>query len=101
MKMSKIQEICELEGLKTRSYSGRGMYGASCLGVDVSREKELIRALVEHVDDENREEVQEAIGLMTVDSMGRDIIVYFPGIKYVDELEPFEDEEGDGEEDAA
>jgi len=83
--MHAIQEIFEMEGFKTRSYSGRGMYGESCLGVEIGGDKELgriISALILGVEDCSRDAVAAAVKNLRTDSMGPGTVVYFPGVKY-------------------
>lgn len=69
-------------GLEARSYSGRGMYGAQCLGVDIGSWGEVMHitcALVAaNVDVEDIKELGER---MLYDNMGRGMIVYWPALK--------------------
>lgn len=58
-----IQKL-KAAGYEPRSYSGRGMYGRYCVGVTVSRS---------YVDD-----VKKLIRGASTDSMGMDVIVYWP-----------------------
>lgn len=70
-------------------YSGRGMYGTECFGIEVDRESDLYRlfAALGHISGENSvddEGWDEDCALDLArdaqsDSMGRQIIVYFPG----------------------
>jgi hypothetical protein len=87
-----------------RSYSGRCMYGRSCLGIDgdmsvimanlLSTAMELAANGQLHSFD--RAEISDAIGNMRTDSMGRGIIVYFPDIAFDASNESYgDDEEGD------
>lgn len=74
------------------SYSGRGMYGGSCFGVVLPAQREfsiLIFGLgyesrdLEDSDNSEHQQLAENLHRMArvaqTDSMGMDIIVYFPG----------------------
>lgn len=73
------------------SYSGRGMDNGSCFGIVVepSDERRVFVALgwacgfAEASDGDSYEEAmavwERLIGCASVDSMGREVIVYFPG----------------------
>lgn len=84
-------------------YSGRFMYGRTCLGVvmDWDEKERFLRNLheaivggeytddeLDELDDDEREEYNEAcaladrvVGKARTDSMGRSMIVYFPGVE--------------------
>lgn len=81
-----LQEILEGE-FEVRSYSGRGMYGRECLGVDVGRGElgELLAVVVENVEEDDRYEVAQVLRGMATDSMGLGMIVYFPGVPFFDD----------------
>ena len=86
-----VLAVCEDLGLEARSYSGRGMYGASCVGVDTcgggSHQivAKLIIALCEQGPDglEAAEHFTRDSAVVT-DSMGRGSIVYFPRLPWVE-----------------
>jgi hypothetical protein len=66
-------------------YSGRGMYGATCLGIVVPSRSDapkvvgyLAVALAEEDGD-----VDALLDEVATDSMGRDTIVYFRGVELV------------------
>lgn len=69
-----------------RSYSGRGMFGKTCLGVEAPNLEQffyvLVDCLVEMNDQRCRKDIAECISGIKTDSMGKDIIVYFPSIEY-------------------
>ncbi len=75
--------------LRPRAYSGRGMYGKSCVAV-VARGMTpfsigvlLARQLVET---EEVEELEELLGLdPSTDQLGHDTILYFPGVAWPDD----------------
>lgn len=90
--MSKIvqgftfQEILESCEYRTLSYSGRSMYGSSCLGVDLKQGQSPLVLFAEALEVCSKEEVslvEEALRKVQTDSMGQGSIVYFPGIDYV------------------
>ena len=95
-----LQELIEDLGYDTRSYSGRGMYGTTCLGVSLDKNDlqfmlELGHAMAEHnneIDTDTPEgaDEDELIRLpkrVSSDSMGLGSIVYFPNVEYKDEDE--------------
>lgn len=101
-----MQDLIETAGYETRSYSGRGMYGKSCLAVEVDKQlgsflADIIHELKNCVQaEEDNEEVpnlpefeaaEEAFRCMRSDSMGLGTVYYFPDVPYVSD-EP-EDEE--------
>jgi len=85
--------------IRVRSYSGRGMFGATCLGITTDQYtspsgviKDLIVAFVEQ-NHENKNFIQEFrqftdyLNDPRSDSMGRGTVTYFPDIDWVDEDE--------------
>jgi hypothetical protein len=94
-----LQTICEDVALHARSYSGRGMYGKSCLGIDVDRGglgpmiAKIMSALAGY-SEADRDTVCEAFRTeMAQDNMGLGMIYYFPSIPYTkDEEEGSEDD---------
>lgn len=83
--MHPLQQIFEDAGVHTRSYSGRAMYGSQCLAIVVADWRDVLYTIVEGVDDENRDALAEAVSKVKLDSMGREMVVYFPGIPFVDQ----------------
>jgi hypothetical protein len=61
-------------------YSGRGMYGKTCIAFTVKDIKELVRVLCA-VNAEDAELAGKLLAAFQTDSMGRDLIAYFPGIE--------------------
>jgi len=61
-------------------YSGRGMYGAKCLGFTVSSQAAAFRLMVGMTSVLGADEAARIAGRAATDSMGRDMIVYFPGV---------------------
>lgn len=82
-------------GRRPRSYSGRGMYGARCVGVTIERgeEMELGRDLADYELGEEGERLPRAC----TDSMGLDVILYWPAVEWTKACNPLaadpEDEE--------
>jgi|CXWL01.1.fsa_nt_gi hypothetical protein len=84
MTKSKLQAILESTVDGVRSYSGRAMYGRSCLGVETNDVGDLFAAVLEEVEgDDDTHEIQEAFRDMRTDAMGRGTIVYFPNVEFV------------------
>jgi hypothetical protein len=71
---------------KVRSYSGRGMYGANCIGIDMDDIGGVMRLAAALIDAGMDVEDVHVLGtLMKTDSMGRGIVVYWPRLKLSDE----------------
>lgn len=86
--------------LDVRSYSGRGMYGKSCLGIGTSDRfadgwNGLIAALIRSDDlsGDERRAIADAFDGLRQDSMGPGQIYYFPNIPYVEDSEENESSE--------
>ena len=95
--MSDIQKLAEDMNIETRSYSGRGMMGRTCLGIVVNDETELF-ALFYSLGAYN---MKMPFGPVRTDNMGFSTIYYWPLEEYVESEEDFdEDETGDGFDDA-
>lgn len=86
MNSQKIIDILEQYDIDVRTnYSGRGMYGAECVGF-VVREDTLLATVAEMVaeteDEDERQDFAKLFRRARTDSMGRDsVIVYFPSMK--------------------
>lgn len=120
--MNKLQEmLADTGNVRVRDYSGRGMYGKRCLAItgsngecqraiaDVvaSLMQEVFDAAMDAVDDTEvdqahdlNDETQELVCKLLnnrSDSMGLDVVMYWPDIEYVpsdrDEELDEEDEE--------
>lgn len=72
-----LWDACDEFGDGARRYSGRGMYGRECIGFTTGDpiNDAMKLALALHEIDEDVDMPRAA-----TDSMGRDTIVYFPGI---------------------
>lgn len=86
----------EASDVQLRSYSGRGMYGAECLAVTGATVGELMAAIIMQLVcfKGDHYEVAQAIEGLKTDSLGCDIVIYFPGVEYL----PEETEENETEE---
>lgn len=110
-----IMQACEDSGeVSYRSYSGRGMFGRNCVGISSSRQQcmaivnavnsamiqELFDAAVNSADNKDaaydlNDQVQKAIDQLLsfeTDSMGYDIIMYWPEMEFVAEDNTVTDE---------
>ena len=102
-----LESLHDPDNFRVRSYSGRNMYGADCVGVTCESEiqvaAEVIGALVNDLSDDDSERADEVVFINWVlnvlhnwthtDSMGRDhIIVYWPRIN-ASLLTPRQDED--------
>lgn len=103
LKLIKMDESGEL---KVRSYSGRGMMGQECIGLD-GRVSDIITNLValalEQSENLTQDERDDIVMLLSrgcsTDSMGLGSIVYFPGCKVSRaEMNEYLDNEEFGEE---
>lgn len=75
-------------GYEPRSYSGRGMYGRSCVGVTVDRGTSAFNLAAEIIaSSADPVEMADSLCKLNVsqDSMGLDSIIYFPNVPWVEE----------------
>jgi hypothetical protein len=80
-------------GFPPRSYSGREMYGKKCLGIVLESSSGLWPLAIElgkHEDDLPYTFTQRE---PKTDSLGLDVIAYWPGVEWIDLEEADEDEE--------
>lgn len=109
-----VRQMNEDEGdnsIKVRSYSGRGMYGASCLGITTGRftnPHDVIMKIVVQFVEENHEdedflskfrELTDCLQNPRQDSMGLGTVTYFPDIDWEDDDEDEDLDEDEDEED--
>lgn len=98
--LNALEEVAEIVGLDEddvrTGYSGRGMYGKTCVGFDLDGSSALL-ALGAALAAVFPNEYEDFIHRARTDGMGRGIIVYFPGIE-TDAVESDEDEEEDEDE---
>jgi hypothetical protein len=83
-----LQEALESAGYDCQSYSGRGMYGSTCLGVTLDASGKLgvmISDLLDNLTEEQLDDLHQisnGFRRMAWDSMGLGMIVYFPEVEY-------------------
>ena len=79
---------------EARAYSGRAMYGKSCLGIVTDTPTRAIFTLATNLADMEENELLTMLrdAPSREDSMGHRVVVYFPSLE-VDEDEEDEDEE--------
>lgn len=61
-------------------YSGRGMMGKTCTAVRISNQVEFFADVLETCPEDLVQEMADAIRSSKMDSLGRDIVLYFPQI---------------------
>lgn len=65
------------------NYSGRGMFGRTCLGIIVQRNDsfiDFIIKLTKYLDDNDVDDIDFKLEGATYDNLGLDTVVYFPNI---------------------
>lgn len=89
-----VLTVLQTLGIEARSYSGRGMYGKACVGVDCARGDShavvanIVIGLMSLKDaDEEAAEHFTLDGAVATDSMGLGSIVYFPRLPWVEPCE--------------
>jgi hypothetical protein len=76
--------LLERSGREPRPYSGRGMYGARCVGVNVDSADDALAiglALSAEATDDEREALAK-LGAPTSDAMGLGVIVYWRNVPW-------------------
>lgn len=92
--MGTIQDA--LDGIgEARPYSGRVMYGESCLGIVTDNPTRAILTLATNLVDMEERELLALLRDATAreDSMGRSVVIYFPSLTVDDDEEDEDDEE--------
>jgi len=96
----KLCEVIESAGYDARSYSGRGMYGRTCVGVTTDDSSftlaaKLVREAFDLLGDDEAYRFADDLADLSVseDAMGLSTIVYFPRVAWP------ADEDGDEEDD--
>ncbi len=87
-----VIQVCADIGLEVRSYSGRGMYGAECIGVTGSNTHQILAQIIiglAEMGDEGLDAAEHFTreGAVKSDSMGLDGIVYFPRLPWMEECD--------------
>ena len=80
---------------EARAYSGRAMYGKSCLGIVTDTPTRAIFTLATNLADMEENELLTMLrdAPSREDSMGRQVVVYFPSLEVDEEDEHEEDED--------
>lgn len=74
-----IADFCESNELEFREdYSGRGMYGRTCIGIVCDDTLGTLMQLVDAIRDELDISLYDVLGSPKMDSMGLSSILYFP-----------------------
>ncbi len=116
MKMSRMQRVLSEAEFEVRSYSGRGMFNKSCLGVSVDSSEDLgdmLGFLMDACgeDPDASMELSRDVRDIRWDTLGLGMIFYFPNVAYVnpddaddedldDESESDDDDSDESEDDA-
>lgn len=86
MTSKQLQDIIEMAGYETRTYSGRGMFGKECLAFTADSETssfavaaDLMAAAIDAGEDFIAPVIEAMRGIRT-DSLGRGTVFYFPGV---------------------
>lgn len=90
VQVAQIKSILTAQGIEVdvrTDYSGRGMYGATCVGFVIPNRIPHIFALANAMGDVlivdgNLTEYDRIAELIEQDHMGLDTIIYFPGVTY-------------------
>lgn len=101
-----IQDACrqtedsEYEVHFRNTYSGRGMYGSQCIGITGSHKAclQVIGQVIKNAYEDTSEEVDPGAAIDTLlefnqDSMGYDVILYWPHLPSIDSAEELSDAE--------
>ncbi len=102
MKVTATQVIDALKDTRdVRDYSGRGMYGAHCVGVDAERPGDIMGISADLIRAGLTADDLESLGdALCTDGMGRGIIVYWPALKLTaEQVAALGDDDDDEEED--
>jgi len=107
MTNKQLQNIIEMAGYETRTYSGRGMFGKECLAFTAERETssfavaaDLMAAAIDAGEDFIAPVIEAMRGIRT-DSLGLGTVFYFPsvavdGLRFEGEVEDEGDAPGEG-----
>lgn len=99
-----VRELNIDQDYEVRKYSGRGMYGRECLGITCEDPMQLLVSVIKHVVlfvidnvgyDASSEQINDAMSLaddasvllgqcVKTDNMGRDKILYWENIPYIE-----------------
>lgn len=82
MDSNELIQLIEDAGYEAQSYSGRGMYGKECVGVDVDDDTEFAVDVMATAEPEDKETVRALLKASSVDQLGKGYIVYFPRLAW-------------------
>jgi hypothetical protein len=83
--------VSNFDNAEVRSYSGRNMYGRSCLGIDMESMTDAFCFALSVQD----EDLAYILSQPVFDNMGRGIIVYFPNVEAPEGIDDDEDDDED------
>ena len=76
-----IKEFCEDNDLEyVDDYSGRCMYGRTCIGIVGDDMLTELVNLCDRLHDEEINSAYDSLGCVYMDNMGRQSIIYFPNL---------------------
>lgn len=100
MNADRLIDLIEDAGYTARSYSGRGMYGRCCVGIEVPSDVSVFSVAIELALICEDGEVRNLSDLSPrEDSLGLDTILYFPHIEWPKGRADSDEEEMEEEED--
>lgn len=93
IQLAQVKSIMTAQGIEVDvriDYSGRGMYGATCVGFVLQNRVPYIFALANAIADVtivdgNQTEYDQIVAATEQDDMGLDTIIYFPGVELASE----------------
>ena len=78
----KLIEALEAGGWETRSYSGRGMYGKTCVSVRDGDERVSAWEIAKHLFSEEYDGEFDRVPEPQQDQLGLGIVLYWPGYEW-------------------
>lgn len=82
-----LVELCRKAGYRPESYSGRGMYGRTCLGVTCDEPYGVIADLLRSCDAEELSDLADVVERTRTDNMGLSLVLYWPGVPFGEQQE--------------
>lgn len=100
-----LKQLADYNGVESRSYSGRCMYGARCFAIVCDSPIDAVLSMINAAavtwqpgpEDESHDysedlvsyiiELTDTLGGAKTDSMGRDTVVYWEHIEYAEETD--------------
>ena len=100
--MTSFQEFLEDNDFRTRSYSGRGMFGTECLAVSVDDICSAVWKMGEafgcaNASSDKEDHIEGPKGRVCTAQLGRGYVIYWPSVPFVgdDSWDDDEEEEED------